>query len=237
MEGVLNPTGKSLSRWWINLAATFVLLVASACNSGPSMKRTGEKPAEQNSASAPQNSDSSGRSNPDPGIDLNCVFDRIQNPPEAFHYSYKKDGSNSVDEEADVTPQTIDGTFKNNDISRAVHGVRSDKDGWQTAWSGLMGISGMSSTVALVRNSSAMVRESTEKVNGYDAIRYSIDTGRGSAAESALYRSTLGPGGFEKGTVWVISQGCPVKFSLDSEMHLNDGSVQKIHYEESIIKK
>jgi hypothetical protein len=73
-----------------------------------------------------------------------------------------------------------------------------------------------------------MVREGTAKVNGYDAIRYSIDTARSSAAESALYRSTLGPGGFERGTVWVTSPGCPVKFSLDSEMHLNDGSVQKV---------
>jgi hypothetical protein len=236
MEGVMNPSGKSLSGWWIYPAA-FALLASSACNFGPSVKKTEEKPAEQNSASAAQNSDSSGRNNPDPGIDLNCVVDHIQNPPEAFHYSYKKDESNSVDEEADVTPQTIDGTFKNNDVSRAVHGVRFDKDGWQTAWAGLMGISGMSSTVALVRNSSAMVREGAEKVNGYDAIRYSIDTGRGSAAESALYRSTLGPGGFERGTVWVTSQGCPVRFSLDSEMHLNDGSVQKVHYEESMIKK
>lgn len=233
----MNPIGKFLSRWWIYPATAFVLLAASACNSGPSLKKTEEKPAEQNSASAAQNSASSAQNTTGPGIDLNCIVDRIQNPPEAFHYSYKKDGANYVDEEADVTPQTIDGTFKNNDISRAVHGVRSDKDSWQTAWMSLMGISGMSSTVALVRNSSAMVREGTEKVNGYDAIRYSIDTARGSGAETALYRSTLGSGGFERGTVWVTSQGCPVKFSLDSEMHLNDGSVQKVHYEEAMIKK
>jgi len=230
MEAVMNPTGKFLSRRWIYPATVFVLLAASACNSGPSLKKAEEKPAEQNSASAAQNTTG-------PGMDLNCIVDRIQNPPEAFRYSYKKDGSNYVDEEADVTPQTIDGTFKNNDISRAVHGVRSDKDSWQTAWMSLMGISGMSSTVALVRNSSAMVREDTEKVNGYDAIRYSIDTARGSDAETALYRSTLGSGGFERGTVWVTSQGCPVKFSLDSEMHLKDGSVQKVHYEEAMIKK
>jgi len=196
----MNPTGKVLSWSRIYPAAACVLLAASACNSGPSVKKTEEKSAEQNSASATQNSDSSGRNKPDPGIDLNCVVDRIQNPPEAFHYSYKKDGSNSVDEEAEVTPQTIEGTFKNNDISRAVHGVRSDKDGWQMAWASLMGISGMSSTFALVRNSSAMVREGTEKVNGYDSIRYSIDTARSSAAETALYGARWGP---------VVSKGAP----------------------------
>jgi hypothetical protein len=225
MEEVMNATGKFLSRWWIYPAAGFVLLAASGCNFGPPSKKTEQKPA-----SAEPNTT-------DPGIDLNCIFDHIQNPPEAFHYSYKKDGANYVEEEADITPQTIDGTFKNNDVSRAFHGVRSDKDSWQTAWTSLMGISGMSSTVALVRNGSATVREGAEKMNGYDAIRYSIDTTRASGAETMLYRSTLGTGGFERGTVWVTSQGCPVKFSLDSEMHLNDGSVQKDHYEEAMIKK
>jgi hypothetical protein len=230
MEADLNSKGKFLSSWGIYLTAASVLFVGAACNSGTSMKKSEEKPAAQNSASAAQNS-------PDPGIDLNCVMDHIQNPAEAFHYSYKKDGPNFVENEADITPQTIDGSFKNNSISSPVHGVRSDKDSWQTAWSGLMGISGMSSTVALVNHSSAMVRVGPEKVNGYDAIRYSIDTSRASGAESTLYQSTLGPGGFEKGTAWVTSQGCPVRFSLDSEMHLHDGSVDKIHYEVAMIKK
>ncbi|HXJ04676.1 MAG TPA: hypothetical protein VNH65_06240 [Candidatus Acidoferrum sp.] len=226
----MNPKRKFLSKWWIHPATAFVLFAAAACNSKPSLKRTQEKSAEQNSSSRAQNF-----TNPD--IDLNCVMDHIQNPTEAFHYSYKKDGPNFVDNEADITPQTIDGSFKNNSISSPVHGVRSDKDSWQTAWSGLMGIAGMSSTVALVNHSSAMVREGSEKMNGYDAIRYSIDTARASGAESTLYQSTLGPGGFEKGTAWVTSQGCPVKFSLDSEMHLHDGSVDKIHYEVEMIKK
>jgi len=50
------------------------------------------------------------------GIDLNCVMDHIQNPPEAFHYSYHKQSSNPVEEQADITPQTIDGSFKNSDV-------------------------------------------------------------------------------------------------------------------------
>ena len=222
----MNPTRIFLSRWWIYLATGFMLLVASGCNFGTPTKAPKEKghaPAAQNTAG--------------PGIDLNCVIDRIQNPPEVFHYSYRHNGSNSVDEEADLTPQTIDGTFKNNDISRAFHGVRSDRDSWQGAQMSLMGISGMSSTVVLVGNTSATVREGAEKVNGYDTIKYSIDTARGTAIENALYRSTLGSGGFEKGTVWVTSQGCPVEISLDTEMHRNDGSVQKDHYEEAMIKK
>ncbi|MBZ5526488.1 MAG: hypothetical protein LAN71_01100 [Acidobacteriia bacterium] len=221
----MNPTGKFLSRWLIYPATGFLLLAASACNFGPSPKQ-----AEQKAASNAGNAT-------DPGIDLNCIMDRIQNPPEAFHYSYKHDGSNSVDEEADITPQTIDGTFKNNDVSRSFHGDRSDQPSWQGAGMSLMGISGMSSTMALVRNSSATVREGAEKVNGYDAIRYSVDTARASGGESSLYSNTLGPGGFEKGGIWVTSQGCPVRISIDSEMHLKDGSVHKDHYEEAMVKK
>ena len=129
------------------------------------------------------------------------------------------------------------GTFTNSSGTHPVNGTRADADSWHMAWVGLSGISGMSSTIALVKNGSAMVAEGTEQVNGYATTKYSIDTARGDAAEQGLYRSTLGNGGSEKGTVWVTAQGCPVKMSIDSEMHANDGSVEKIHYEESMVKK
>lgn len=211
-------------------AAALAMLAAWGCRSGPASKKEESSGAEQKSAATAQQG-------ADPGIDLNCVADHIQNPPEAFHYSYKKDSSNPVHEEADITPQTIDGAFSNNSGSHPIHGVRSDSQSWQGAWSGLMGIAGMSSAIAIVRNSSAMVREGAEQVNGYDTIKYSIDTARATAAEQGLYRSVLGEGGFEKGAAWVTAQGCPVKLSMDSELHSRDGSVEKIHYEEAMIRK
>ncbi len=226
----MNPQGNFLARWCILGATAILLLAVYGCGSRPSQRKAEENASPQNSASP-----ASGPSGPN--LDLNCVIDHIQNPPEAFHYSYKKDGSNPVNQQADVTPQTIDGTILIAGNPREFHGVRTDQQSWQTAWSNLMGIAGMSSTIALVNHSSAMVREGAENVNGYDTTRFSIDTARGSAAEAGLYRSTLGDGGFEKGTVWVTSQGCPAKLSLDSEMHLRDGSVDKIHYEIEMIKK
>ncbi len=213
------------------------MAATAACNSGPSVKASEQNPAASNSASVTKATPSAAQNVAAPDLDLNCVFDHIQNPPESFHYSYQKVGSNNVDEEADITPQTIDGSFKNNDAAHPLHGVHTDSASWQGAWSGLMGISGMSSTVALVNHSSSMTLVGADKVNGYDAVKYSIDTTQADAAEAGLYKSTLGPGGFEKGTVWVIPGGCPVKFSLDSEMHLNDGSIDKVHYEEAMIKK
>ncbi len=173
-----------------------------------------------------------------PGIDLNCVYDSLQNPTESFHYVYKKQSDSPVDQEADVTPQTIDGFFMMGDEKREFHGKKSDPASWQQAMAGVTGISGMSSTIALVHSGNALKREGEEKVNGYDTIKYSVDTARGDAAEQGLYKVTLGSGGFEKGNIWVTSKGCPVKIELDSEMHNNSGAViDKTHYSEAMVRK
>ena len=98
----------------------------------------------------------------DPGINLNCVYDRLQNPPEPFHYVYKKTTSDGpkVDQEADLTPQTIDGFRGQPDGSQqTIHAARSDSQSWQSALAGLTGISGMSGTVSTFNHNSAMQRE------------------------------------------------------------------------------
>lgn len=203
-------------------------MAACSCKSGPA-----EKTADQKTTAQP-NSASAGNG---PGINLNCVMEHIQNPTEAFHYSFTKESSNPVHEEADITPQTIDGTFKNNSASNAFHGVKSDSQSWQGAWSSLMGIGGMSSAVSLVRDHTATVLAGPEKVNGYDTVKYSIDTTAAAQSQQGLYESVLGKGGFEKGTAWVTDQGCPVKFILDSELHSNNSGPEKIHYEVAMVKK
>jgi hypothetical protein len=211
------------------------LLLASACNSGSSTKGPIEKITAESSTKAGNNLAS--QSDPNPGIDLNCVYEHLQNPPESFHYLYKKDATNHVHQEADVTPQTIDGFRTQFDgAQQPLHATRPDQQSWQSALAGLTGISGMSSTVAIVNHNSAMQREPDGgQVNGYSTIHYSIDTARFSAVES---RMLLHPGEFEKGDAWVTSAGCPVKLSLDSELHRNDGSlIEKLHYEEAMLKK
>ncbi len=209
-----------------------VLIAASACTSKP---RSKERMAEQASGNAGRSA--TAQSVSDPGIDLNCAYDRLQNPPESFHYLYKKDASDHVHQEADVTPQTIDGFSTQMDgPQQPLHATRSDQERWRGALANLTGISGMSSTVAIVNHSSAMQHESDGgQVNGYSAIHYSIDTARFSPTESHML---LKPGEFEKGDAWVTSTGCPVKLSLDSELHGNDGSlIEKLHYEEAMVKK
>jgi hypothetical protein len=208
------------------------LLFIPACNSGSSSKGSIDKIPNQGPTKTV-----SAMAQSDPGIDLNCIYDHLQNPPESFHYLYDKNGSNHVHQEADVSPQTIDGFRTQYDGSQQpLHATRSDQQGWQGALAGLTGIAGMSSTVAIVNHDSAMQRESDGgQVNGYNTIHYSIDTARFSATERQLL---LSPGEFEKGDVWVTSAGCPVKLGLDSELHRKDGTlIEKLHYEESMLKK
>jgi hypothetical protein len=212
-----------------------------ACNTSSSSKLH-ERAAESGSTNE-QTREAPAQSSSGPGINLNCVFDYLQNPPESFHYVYKKadsDGS-EVHQEADISPQIIDGfRAQPDDSQQPLHGVRSDAQSWQTALAGITGISGMSSTVATFNHNSAMKREADGgQVNGYETIHYSIDTARWDSTERQLLGNfALGPGGFDKGDVWVTPKGCPVKFVLDEEMHKKDGSVlDKIHYEESMAKK
>jgi hypothetical protein len=230
METVMISAAVTSSRW-LKLAAMLgsavVLAAASGCGSGKSEK-TEEQKAPEPTATA-QNASG-------PDIDLNCVVEHLQNPPESFHYSFHKTGDNFLQEDADVTPQTIEGSFKNDDFTNTVRGVRSDEDSWHMAWGSLMGIGSLASSFALVHSTSAEVREASESMNGYDTVRFSIDTSRATPEEAALYKSTLGAGGFEKGMVWVTSAGCPVKITLDEEIAANDGSVSKTHYEEAMVK-
>ena len=81
------------------------------CNSAPS------KTVEPASGS-PQKSVGTAKNSADPDIDLNCVVDHIQNPPESFHYAFKAESDNPWEEEADVTPQRIDGSFSNSSLPR-----------------------------------------------------------------------------------------------------------------------
>lgn len=171
-----------------------------------------------------------------PDIDLNCVINHLQNPPEPFHYMFKDESDNPWSEEADVTPQMIDGTFKSSYVPAPVklHGTPQEMP-HQYKWA----VVRLASSFAIVRGTSALVKEGAEKgVNGYDTTKYSIDTSRADATEQALYASVLGPGGSEKGTVWATSDGCPVKVVIDEELHSKDGAVSgKARYEEAMVRK
>jgi hypothetical protein len=218
-------TSKKTVRVQQFIAATLGLGALLGCNSAPS------KPAKTASAAqqfaAAKNSAGS-------DIDLNCVVRHIQSPPEPFHYSFNDVSDNAWQEDAEVTPQNIEGSFTNSFLParQQFHGPP------QQVSSNLMAIGRMASIFSTVHSTSAVVNQGAEKKNGYDTVKFSIDTARGNSAEQGLFKTVLGPGGFERGNVWVTSQGCPVQITLDEEIHRKDGSTAgKAHYEEAMTRK
>lgn len=208
------------------IAGMLMLGSIMGCNSAPSNQVSAKSGEAQTVAPA---TNSAG-----PDIDLNCVSRQIQSPTESFHYSFSVSSENAWKEDAEVTPQNIDGSFMNNYLParQEFHGTP------QQVSSNLMAIGRMASIFSTVHMTSAVVNQGAEKKNGYETVKYSIDTARGNSAEQGLFRTVFGPGGFERGYVWVSSRGCPVQITLDEEIHRNDGSTAgKAHYEEAMTRK
>jgi hypothetical protein len=219
------PTRLSATAWRLS-AITLVLITASACHSSP-----GSKSAERSVAAA---SDDSGAH-----IDVMCMGDRINNPPEAFHYTYKyTDASGTLNEDADITPQVMDIIIKDNAGSHSYHGVRSDEASWNNA---VLDLSRLNFTAMSARlnslNASAVKQQGTETVNGYQATKYAIDTTRASASDQQQFETLFGKGSFDKGTVWISSDDCAAKLLLDEGLWQQNGSIKQTHFEIARIKK
>jgi len=205
---------------WIGPMLGLALVVTPACNS------------DSKTAAASGNGAGS-------HIDVLCIGDRINDPPESFHYSYKySDMSGSTQKDADITPQVMDMTIKDKSGSHSFHGVHSNEASWSSAVVDLsnLNMTAMSSRLNSLDNTSAIVRQSSEPMNGYDATKYSIDTASASSSDKKKFEFLFGAGSFEKGTAWVAADGCAVKLVLDEAVQIN-GSLKNAHYEIQRIKK
>lgn len=213
---------------WLYPVIGLALIATSACNSSPASSRSRE-------AGAAAASNDTGTH-----IDVMCIGDRINNPPESFHYSYVyTDASSSVDKQADITAQAMDITIKDNSGSHSYHGTRSDESSWDRAVLDLSGLNltTMSARLASLNGTSAIVNQGGETLNNYDATKYSIDTTNAKSSDKQKFETFFGKGSFEKGTVWMGADGCAVKLALEEGTWQTDGGVNKIHYEMARIKK
>lgn len=203
-------------------------LIASACRSNPAS--SGSREAGATSASN------------DPGthIDVMCIGDRINNPPESFHYVYKyTDAASSVDKETDITAQAMDITIKDKSGSHSYRGTRSDETSWDRAVLNLSGpnTTAMSARLDSLNGTSAIVNQGADAANNYNATKYSIDTGNANSSDKQKFETLFGKGSFEKGMVWMGTDGCAVKLVLDEGIWQTNGGVNKAHYEMGRIKK
>jgi hypothetical protein len=205
------------------LTAAALALLAGGCNSSA------------NSTSADEKSTTAAGG----GIDVNCVGKHIESPPEAFHYSFKSSVGGSVDKEAEITPQSMNVTIQDKSGAHKYHGVRSDEASWNNAVLSLSGsgLTVMSARVDSIKNKSAVVRAGAESMNGYQTTKYSIDTTRANSSELRAYEAFFGSGSYDKGTIWITADGCPVKLILDEATRQADGRVDQLHYELDMIKR
>lgn len=203
--------------------AAVALLAAFGCASGPKS----------------DSSDSASGGGSGIHLDVGCMLDRVDKAPESFHYSYKyASDSTWADYEADVTPTSIDGSTKTPMGSSAVHAVRSNSDGWDTAVLALSSLSftALTGRLAGLDGTSAIVSQGAEQVNGYSATKYAIDNGRANASDQQTLETLFGKGSFDKGTVWMGQDGCAVKVMLDEGWPI-DNRLEKRHYEIARVKK
>ena len=222
----MNSAHERLAQRLLFPALCFVLVAMSACTS-KSESRTGEQRATATSDSAGSH------------IDLMCIGERINNPPEAFHYSYKyNDASTSVSKEAEITPQAMEIAIKDQSGSHSFHGVRSDEVSWNSAVLDLsgLGLTAMMSRFDALNGTSAISRQANESMNGYDTTRYAINSTTAGDPDQRKFAALFGAGAFEKGTVWVPADGCAVKLVLDERM-LFGSNLKDAHYELARIRK
>ncbi|HKV61828.1 MAG TPA: hypothetical protein VJO16_07945 [Candidatus Acidoferrum sp.] len=220
----------------VRLARVFVLGATSltlGCNPKP-LSADRENSVQARAHASAASATVSGGDNP--GIDLQCLAERIQKPSAPFHWSYRKVVPPLIngDWEADISPNSIAGTFVDSAGTRPIRAARLNSTSWNTA---VMTLTGPlpASTFALVNNPSATVRAGTENVNGENTIKYVIDTSRDNPSDAALIKNILGANGFIKGSAWVTRAGCPIKFVLNVEEH--HGKMQTEHYEANVTQR
>jgi hypothetical protein len=76
----------------------------------------------------------------------------------------------------------------------------------------------------------------TEKINGYDTTKYSIDTTAANTLDKQTYAAMFGSSSYEKGTIRATDEGCPVQLVLD-EASQRSSSVDTAHFEIAMVRK
>lgn len=207
----------------------FATAVAFACGCGSGAKSVDERKTATTSTRGPNQN-----------VDVNCLADHIENPPDPYHYSFKSmNGQNAVDKEADITPQSMDITVQDESGSHKYHGDHSQGANWDTAMMALTGsgLTAMTARIGFIQKTSALKRIDDEPMNGYDTTQYAIDTTSGNGSDTQTFRTMFGAGSYDKGKIWVTAQGCPVKLVLDEATQRNNGNVDNLHFEIAVNKK
>lgn len=204
------------------------------CNSAP---KQGQNPAPSPASPAKSQQAKTAPAGSRPRPSMSCYIDRTLNAPAPFHLSWKLDDAQGhSDWEADVSASTIDGSSTGPNGTRKIHGDRANLDSWRAAYAALP-LSSESGHFRMLYTAGALTAAGSESVNGYDTVRYTVDTSQATGIGASLVQSAMGAGGSMKGTAWADKDGCIVKLVADEAWQAGNGSVTKKHIETGMVKK
>jgi hypothetical protein len=116
------------------------------------------------------------------------------------------------------------------------HVLRTDQSAWQSAANNVA-LGGTPWGLFIGKSEESQVDQ--ENVNGYDTIKYTVDT----THETALEKSALLMAGNLKdynitGTAWILkSANCVLKYDIVYEEEGTDGKTEKTHYTGAVARK
>ncbi len=116
------------------------------------------------------------------------------------------------------------------------HATRSDQVSWRGV---IVAIAQGGTPWNLFVSKPPVSRVGTENVNGYDTIKYTVDTTHASASDKAALTMFGGLKDYNiTGTAWVLKDAnCVLQYNIDYEETTKDGKVNKEHYEGTVTKK
>lgn len=183
---------------------------------------------------------------------MRVLMDSIQNPPGAFHFSYKAqknlnpkfpEGENAEPEvgpieiEADVTPEDVNISQIRGAKKTETKAKKSDEIGWPMAQLALTG-SLLDPGLAMAFGGATARTAGSESVGGVLTEKYEFDTATASGAAKAGMEMAMSMMGGKvkfksvKGVAWVDkATGRMVKFTLDTELIDKAGNPWKEHDE------
>ena len=170
-----------------------------------------------------------------PGLADLCLQTMAKNPAQPFHFSSTKTSdAGTYATEADITPQMMDVTNRNSTGTTTNHYPRSE--GWDSALSPMV-LAGPGRELNMAKF--AVKPLGPENVNGFDTLKYAVDTTHEDAMDKAGYLAGMNVKDYNiVGTTWLTKDtGCILKYDIDFEMDGKDGSVSKVHYEGAISRR
>ena len=115
------------------------------------------------------------------------------------------------------------------------HFTRSDAVGWR---GGIMSVSQGGTPWGLFIYKPPVSRVGTENVNGYDTIKYAVDTTHESSTDKAAGLLRQVQDYNITGTAWVLKDaGCVLQYDITDTQTGKDGKVRTTHYEGTVTKK